>query len=90
KFTPNGGRVTVSLEWLGARAVIRVRDTGIGIEPSQIPALFEPFVQAAQGLDRSRGGLGIGLAVARSIVELHGGSIAMHSEGPGAWHRSHV
>ncbi|HEX8106155.1 MAG TPA: ATP-binding protein, partial [Kofleriaceae bacterium] len=47
KFTPNGGRVTVSLEWLGARAVIRVRDTGIGIEPSQIPALFEPFVQAA-------------------------------------------
>jgi CheY-like chemotaxis protein len=60
-----------------------VRDTGIGIDPSQIPALFEPFVQGAQGLDRSRGGLGLGLAVARGLIELHRGRIAMHSEGPG-------
>jgi two-component system CheB/CheR fusion protein len=83
KFTPDGGRVTVSLAQTDARAVIRVRDTGIGIEPSQIPALFEPFVQAAQGLDRSRGGLGLGLAVARGVLELHGGQIAMQSDGPG-------
>jgi two-component system CheB/CheR fusion protein len=73
----------VSLAQTDARAVIRVRDTGIGIEPSQIPALFEPFVQAAQGLDRSRGGLGLGLAVARGVLELHGGQIAMQSDGPG-------
>jgi len=54
-----------------------------GVEPSQIAALFEPFVQAAQGLDRSRGGLGLGLAVARGLVELHGGHITMRSEGSG-------
>jgi two-component system CheB/CheR fusion protein len=59
KFTPDGGRVTVSLEQHDTRAVIRVRDTGIGIEPSQIPALFQPFVQVSQGLDRLRGGLGL-------------------------------
>jgi two-component system CheB/CheR fusion protein len=83
KFTPDGGRVTVSLERIGGRAVICVRDTGVGVEPSQIPALFEPFVQAAQGLDRSHGGLGLGLAVARRLLDLHGGHIAMRSEGPG-------
>jgi two-component system CheB/CheR fusion protein len=83
KFTPPGGQVTVSLERIDKRAVVRVRDTGVGVEPSQIPALFEPFVQATQGLDRSCGGLGLGLAVARGIIELHGGSIAMHSDGPG-------
>jgi two-component system CheB/CheR fusion protein len=83
KFTPDGGRVTVSLERSGARAVVRVRDTGIGVDPSQIPTLFEPFAQAAQGLDRSRGGLGLGLAVARGLVEQHGGGITLHSEGLG-------
>jgi two-component system CheB/CheR fusion protein len=83
KFTPDGGRVTVTMERRADRACIRVRDNGIGVEPSQIAALFEPFVQAAQGLDRSRGGLGLGLAVARGLVELHGGHITMRSEGSG-------
>jgi len=83
KFTPDGGRVTVSLARIDKRAVIRVRDTGIGIERSEIPALFQPFVQASQGLDRSRGGLGLGLAVARGLLELHGGRISIHSQGPG-------
>jgi two-component system CheB/CheR fusion protein len=83
KFTPDGGRVTVSLDRVDGRAVIRVRDTGVGVAPSQIPSLFEPFVQAAQGLDRSRGGLGLGLAVARGLVELHGGRIMLQSDGPG-------
>jgi two-component system CheB/CheR fusion protein len=83
KFTPAGGLVTVSLERSDMRAVIRVRDTGIGIEPSQIPAMFQPFVQASQGLDRSRGGLGLGLAVARGLLQLHGGRISIHSDGPG-------
>ncbi len=83
KFTPGGGRVTVLLDRVDVRAVVRVRDTGIGIEPSQIPSLFEPFVQAEQGLDRSRGGLGLGLAVARGLLDLHGGRISMSSDGPG-------
>ena len=83
KFTPPGGCVTVTMERLDARVWIRVRDSGIGVDPSQIPALFEPFVQGAQGLDRSRGGLGLGLAVARGLVELHGGHITMRSDGSG-------
>jgi PAS domain S-box-containing protein len=83
KFTPEGGRVTVSIERTGKQAAVRVRDTGIGVDPAQIATLFEPFAQAAQGLARSRGGLGLGLAVARGLLELHGGRITMHSDGPG-------
>ncbi|HEX3762523.1 MAG TPA: hybrid sensor histidine kinase/response regulator [Kofleriaceae bacterium] len=83
KFTPDGGQVTVGLALDDGRVVIRVRDTGVGVEPSQIPALFQPFVQAAQSLERSRGGLGLGLAVARGLIELHGGKITMRSDGIG-------
>ena len=83
KFTPAGGRITVALERRDSRAVVRVTDTGIGVDPAQIASMFEPFVQSSQGLDRSPGGLGLGLAVARGLVELHDGHIAMRSQGRG-------
>ncbi len=64
-------------------AVIRVRDTGIGIPAAFLPKLFDLFTQAERSLDRTRGGLGIGLALVRKLVEMHGGSVEAHSEGPG-------
>ncbi|MEQ1504338.1 MAG: ATP-binding protein, partial [Myxococcota bacterium] len=65
------------------RVVIRVRDRGRGIGPDQLPRVFDAFFQAEQGLDRAGGGLGLGLAIARRLVELHGGTIEAHSDGPG-------
>jgi two-component system CheB/CheR fusion protein len=62
-------------------AVIRVRDTGMGISPDVLPRLFQPFVQADSTLDRSRGGLGLGLALVKGIVELHGGTVEAQSAG---------
>ena len=85
KFTPRRGRVTVvlSVDAAARQAVLRVSDTGAGIAAELLPQLFEPFVQADATLDRSKGGLGLGLAVVRAIVELHGGSVAARSDGPG-------
>ena len=83
KFTPPGGRVTVSLEVGGQTVRLRVRDTGVGIPPEIAQHLFEPFAQAPQTLARSRGGLGLGLATAKGLVELHGGQIEIASEGAG-------
>jgi signal transduction histidine kinase len=84
KFTPAGGHVTVSLGIeCNDQAVLRISDTGAGISPETMNHLFEPFVQGERTLDRSGGGLGLGLALARGIVELHGGSISAFSEGPG-------
>ncbi len=60
-----------------------MRDDGIGIEPKMLPRVFDLFVQERQALDRSQGGLGLGLAIARSLVALHGGVVTAHSEGPG-------
>jgi PAS domain S-box-containing protein len=85
RFTGAGGRVEVR-----ARAdldvdlaVVEVIDTGIGIEPRLMPRLFERFAQAEQGLAREKGGLGLGLALTRGLVELHGGRVEVHSEGVG-------
>jgi len=83
KFTSPDGIVTVTLERQGGRAVLRIRDTGAGIEPQLLPHLFEPFAQGPQTMDRSRGGLGLGLAVVKGLIELHGGTIGVASEGPG-------
>jgi len=83
KFTQAGGRATVTLERQGERAVLRVRDTGAGIDPATMARLFSPFAQGDGTLDRSLGGLGLGLAVSKSIVELHGGTIAARSDGEG-------
>ena len=85
KFTPSGGRVTVRLAYNtnANDASVIVRDTGIGIESSLLPHVFDVFAQADQSLDRSRGGLGLGLAVAKGLIELHGGTIAVSSAGKG-------
>jgi signal transduction histidine kinase len=83
KYTPRGGHVSVSLERDGTEAVIRVRDDGAGIPPAQLRRVFDTFAQVDATLDRARGGLGLGLTVAKSLVGMHGGSIEASSEGVG-------
>ncbi|WP_438043186.1 PAS domain S-box protein [Sorangium sp. So ce128] len=84
KFTDAGGRVTVALSATpDGSAVIRVRDTGIGAEPATLARMFEPFSQAERSLDRNRGGLGLGLALVKGLVELHGGTASAESAGVG-------
>ena len=82
KFTPRGGKTVVSLalDLDRQHAVIAVRDNGPGIPPDLLPTLFEPFTQAATTLDRSTGGLGLGLAVVKGLVEMHGGAVEARSE----------
>jgi two-component system CheB/CheR fusion protein len=81
KFTPRGGRVGVALGREDGAAVLRVRDSGIGIEASVLGRVFEPFVQADTSLDRRLGGLGLGLALVKALVNLHGGTVEAASEG---------
>ena len=83
KYTPAGGRVSVSGLRDAHEIVLRVRDTGIGIAADVLPRVFELFVQGHQPMDRAQGGLGLGLAIVRSLVERHGGRVAARSEGPG-------
>ncbi|HSQ05941.1 MAG TPA: ATP-binding protein, partial [Burkholderiales bacterium] len=83
KFTPPGGRIVVSDGSEGAEAVLRVADTGSGIPPEALSRIFDVFAQGDQALDRAHGGLGLGLALAKSLVEMHHGRIVAESEGPG-------
>jgi CheY-like chemotaxis protein len=83
KYTPPGGRIWLTAEPVGAELVIRVRDTGAGLPPELVANVFDLFVQGDTSLDRTRGGLGIGLTIVRRLVELHGGRVEAHSPGVG-------
>ena len=83
KYTPSGGVVTVTTAREDGCAVLRVKDTGEGIPPELLACIFDLFVQQPQALDRSRGGLGLGLTLVKRLAELHDGSVAAASEGPG-------
>ncbi|HEY3352190.1 MAG TPA: response regulator [Polyangia bacterium] len=83
KFTTRGGRVEVAAHAEEGAAVLRVRDDGVGISPELLGRLFEPFAQADRTLDRSQGGLGLGLALVKGLIELHGGTVSATSDGPG-------
>jgi signal transduction histidine kinase len=83
KYTPEGGRAQVFTFAEGNDAVVRVVDNGMGISREQLEHVFDLFAQGERSLDRSAGGLGIGLTLARRIVEMHGGSIAARSAGLG-------
>jgi PAS domain S-box-containing protein len=82
KYTPEGGRIELTVERNGQEAVLRVRDSGMGIPAEMLPKVFDLFTQGERALDRAQGGLGIGLTLVRSLVELHGGSVSALSEGP--------
>lgn len=83
KFTEKGGHISLTVEREAEQAVIRVRDNGIGIAPDQLSRIFEMFTQVDTSLERTVGGLGIGLALVQNLVEMHGGTVEVHSEGHG-------
>jgi two-component system CheB/CheR fusion protein len=82
KYTPEGGDITVSLHVEGDWINLSVEDNGQGIEPDLVPHIFQLFTQARRTPDRAHGGLGLGLAVVKRLVEMHGGNVTAHSEGP--------
>ncbi len=83
KYMHAGGRIELSAKREGQQAIIRVRDTGIGIEGELLPRVFELFTQASRSLDRAQGGLGIGLTLVQRLVQMHEGFVTAESEGPG-------
>jgi signal transduction histidine kinase len=84
KFTPAGGRVVVEAAQEGADAVVRVRDSGRGLAPDEIPRLFKPFSQVHERSEVAERGTGLGLYISKGIVEAHGGRIGCASEGRGS------
>jgi signal transduction histidine kinase/FixJ family two-component response regulator len=83
KFSHDNGVITVSAHYEHDEILIRVRDNGIGLDPATADRIFDLFVQGHMSLDRAQGGLGIGLSLARRLTELHGGTVAARSDGPG-------
>jgi PAS domain S-box-containing protein len=83
KYTPADGHIWLNIQKEGDEAVLSIRDDGIGIEPDFLPQIFDLFAQAQRSLDRSQGGLGVGLTLVRKLVQMHGGTIEAHSEGLG-------
>jgi PAS domain S-box-containing protein len=83
KYTDTGGRIALTAELENSHLLVRVRDTGIGMSPDVLAHVFDLFAQADRSLDRSQGGLGIGLTIVRRLVEMHGGTVSAHSAGPG-------
>jgi signal transduction histidine kinase len=81
KYTPAGGRIEITVVPIGEEVVLRVSDSGVGIAPDLLPHVFDVFVQGAISIDRSQGGLGIGLSLVRRLVELHGGTVSASSPG---------
>src|SRR5207342_1889042 len=79
KYTADGGHIWLSIEQEGDEAVLRVRDTGVGIAPELLPRIFDLFTQAERSLDRAQGGLGIGLCLVQRLVEMHGGRVEASS-----------
>jgi signal transduction histidine kinase len=83
KYTPAGGKIDIGIDTVGEEVVLTVRDSGVGIPPDLLPHIFDVFVQGSISIDRSQGGLGIGLSLVRRLVELHGGSVGVSSDGSG-------
>ncbi len=84
KYTDHGGHISLTLEREAEAAVIRVRDSGIGLEPKSLSSIFDMFVQVDRSLERTQAGLGVGLTLAKRLVFLHGGTLTAHSEGKGS------
>jgi CheY-like chemotaxis protein len=83
RYTPPGGRIEVTAARENGQVELAVSDNGTGIDANLLPHVFDMFVQGPRGADRTQGGLGLGLSLARSLTELHGGTVAAHSDGPG-------
>ena len=77
---PPGGEIALAAEFTAGRLVVTVKDNGMGIAPDDMPHLFEIFSQSKPALQRAQGGLGIGLFLVKSLVQMHGGSVSAHSE----------
>jgi PAS domain S-box-containing protein len=83
KYTPDGGQITIEVRTRGGHAAVHIRDNGMGITPELLPRMFDLFTQGQRPLDRSDGGLGVGLALVHRIASLHGGAVKAYSEGTG-------
>jgi signal transduction histidine kinase/ActR/RegA family two-component response regulator len=83
KYTERGGTIQLSVRREGADVLVECKDSGIGIAPELLATMFEPVVQGGRSLDRAEGGMGLGLAMVKSLTQLHGGTVSAHSDGPG-------